>query len=334
MTERLAALVLLLPLIGRTAVDGAASRRSALQRAALGGVSLAGLWRREAAAMWQLWTPDDMLYYVRKYGAENDVDSVLAAMDKAAETSWMMNMGPEKGRILEDAMRERRPRRVLELGTFCGYSTARMVRELGALPSAGGEPPEQPAELVTVEKDRKTFEVAQEVLRKCGYLGGGRGDGAVKLKMVLGDSSETLQGMSRSQGTFDLVLMDHWKEIYLKDLQLLEKKRLLSPDAVLLFDNVRLPGAPRLMDYLFYGDGAKRYESRLVAVPFEYRPESPDAMIVTRWRGKAERAAPLQAPACPDEEAEVEKMADELSRTYCDARQHAANDGSGVASTQ
>lgn len=43
---------------------------------------------------WQLWRPDDMLEYVDRYGRTGDAESILAAMDKCAETSWMMNMGP------------------------------------------------------------------------------------------------------------------------------------------------------------------------------------------------------------------------------------------------
>ena len=45
-----------------------------------------------------------MLTYVDKYGKVGDADSILAAMDKAAETSWMMNIGQEKGVILDKLM--------------------------------------------------------------------------------------------------------------------------------------------------------------------------------------------------------------------------------------
>ena len=44
-----------------------------------------------ANAMWQLWLPSDMERFVAE--ADATADSVLAQMDKCAETSWMMNMG-------------------------------------------------------------------------------------------------------------------------------------------------------------------------------------------------------------------------------------------------
>ena len=72
-----------------------------------------------AQAMWQQWTPEDMLFYVGKAKSGN-ATSVLEQMDRAAETSWMMNMGPEKGSIIQEIIAEKRPTRVLEIGTFLG----------------------------------------------------------------------------------------------------------------------------------------------------------------------------------------------------------------------
>ena len=82
-----------------------------------------------------------MLTYVDKYGNQGDSTSVLAAMDKAATTSWMMNIGAEKGAILERLMDKYQPENVLELGTFLGYSSIRIVRKL---------PPN--GRLITIEK--------------------------------------------------------------------------------------------------------------------------------------------------------------------------------------
>ena len=71
-----------------------------------------------ANAMWQLWLPSDMERFVAE--ADATADSVLAAMDKCAETSWMMNMGSAKGILIEKVIAQRRPKRLLEIGTFLG----------------------------------------------------------------------------------------------------------------------------------------------------------------------------------------------------------------------
>ena len=42
--------------------------------------------------------------------------------------SFMINVGDEKGEILDAAIRRAAPRRLLELGTYCGYSALRMAR--------------------------------------------------------------------------------------------------------------------------------------------------------------------------------------------------------------
>ena len=55
-----------------------------------------------ANAMWQLWLPSDMERFVAE--ADANAESVLAQMDKCAETSWMMNIGQEKGVILDKLM--------------------------------------------------------------------------------------------------------------------------------------------------------------------------------------------------------------------------------------
>lgn len=75
--------------------------------------------------MWQMWQPEDMLFYVDTYGEAGNATSVLAAMDKCASTSWMMNMGAEKGVLVENAFRDKR--NVLEIGTFLSYMSIRLA---------------------------------------------------------------------------------------------------------------------------------------------------------------------------------------------------------------
>ena len=44
----------------------------------------------------------------------------------------MMNVGDEKGEILDRAIERSSPRLLLELGTYCGYSALRMARVMPA----------------------------------------------------------------------------------------------------------------------------------------------------------------------------------------------------------
>src|SRR5215813_7450996 len=67
--------------------------------------------------------------YVAAHARAGDLDDVIRVVDEFCyERSVMMNVGDEKGEILDEAVRRTRPRRLLELGTYCGYSALRMAR--------------------------------------------------------------------------------------------------------------------------------------------------------------------------------------------------------------
>ena len=286
-------------------------------------------------AMWQLWFPSDMLEYVNRYATPGSPTSVLAAMDKAAETSWMMNMGTEKGKILEDLIAGRSAispvTHVLELGTFCGYCTIRLARSLPAS-----------ATIVTVEKDEKTFDVARQIIGRAGlledpefasYAQNAKASGLAehaKINMYLGSSGDLLPELRRRYSAgFDFVLMDHWKELYDKDLQSLEKLRLVRKDSAVLADNIKIPGAPRYLEYLYHGKGYQTWRTSVIDVPFEYRPETPDAMTLSIWRGDSEQSPPPPPPREPCA-SELSAMRSPTDRFICEAELNSPNDGSAV----
>jgi predicted O-methyltransferase YrrM len=181
-----------------------------------------------ANAMWQLWLPSDMERFVAE--AEPTADSVLAAMDRCAETSWMMNMGSDKGILIEKVITQRRPKRLLEIGTFLGYMSIRLAR------SMPGD-----SILTTVEIDEDNYAASRRIRAKAL---GKRDDSVVALKA---NASQAIQSL---KGPFDFVLMDHWKPDYARDLEALRKKGLLADKCLVVADNVLFPGAPELLDYL------------------------------------------------------------------------------------
>ncbi|KAJ8613984.1 hypothetical protein CTAYLR_005641 [Chrysophaeum taylorii] len=233
-------------------------------------------------AMWQLWGPDDMLYYVDTYGKPGDAESVLAAMDKCASTSWMMNMGPAKGELVEAAFEGRKS--VLEIGTFLGYMAIRISRT--------------GARLTTIEIDGANYEAARRIMAAA------LGDDLDGVRTIHASARDLLLAGSVPGAPFDAVLMDHWKADYPSDLDLLKTKGLLAPGALVVADNVLFPGAPDLLDYLGV-DFEKTHDSVsgmpclavnraanwrtsdfstvLVSSPFEYRPETPDALAFATY---------------------------------------------------
>ncbi|PIO38544.1 hypothetical protein AB205_0116640, partial [Aquarana catesbeiana] len=152
--------------------------------------------------------------------------------------------------ILDAVVLETRPRWVLELGTYCGYSTVRIARLL---------PPG--ARLVTIEMNPHYAQVAKEVIRHAGL--------EAQVELLVGSSSILIPQLKKKLDIekFDLVFIDHWKVSYLPDTKLLEECGLLRAGSVLLADNVVCPGSP---DYLQYVRNSPQYQSQYFQSYLEY----------------------------------------------------------------
>src|SRR3954470_15846756 len=67
--------------------------------------------------------------YVAEHARAGDLDDVIRVIDEYCyQQSFMMNVGDEKGQLLDDAVRRASPQLILELGTYCGYSALRLAR--------------------------------------------------------------------------------------------------------------------------------------------------------------------------------------------------------------
>jgi len=67
--------------------------------------------------------------YVTATARPGDLDDAIRVIDEFCRTrSVMMNVGDEKGEILDRAVERSAPGLLLELGTYCGYSGLRIAR--------------------------------------------------------------------------------------------------------------------------------------------------------------------------------------------------------------
>ncbi|XP_071369062.1 catechol O-methyltransferase B-like [Centroberyx affinis] len=195
--------------------------------------------------------PQRILSAVQKNATRGDPGSVVKAIDHfCRHKEWAMNVGDEKGSILDSVVCDVSPATVLELGTYCGYSTVRIARLL---------PPE--ARLLTLEFNPHYAAIARQIIALAGVED--------KVQLIEGPSGDWIPKMKECFGveTFDLVFLDHWKDRYLLDTKLLEECGLLRKGSVLLADNVVCPGTP---EYLEYVRGSRRYESRYFKSHLEY----------------------------------------------------------------
>lgn len=171
-----------------------------------------------------------------------------------------MNVGPEKGPMLAAHVGQlREGARVLELGCFCGYSAILIG---AALPSGGT--------LTGIEVDADSVEVARAVVAYAGL--------AECVDIRLGSSADVIATLD---GTFDLVFLDHWKDLYKPDLIALEERGLLCPGSVIFADNVGPHFNPE--EYLDYVRTCGHYDTTYHESHIEYREEE-DGVEISVYR--------------------------------------------------
>jgi len=175
-----------------------------------------------------------------------DVDDAIRAVDEFAyNKAYLINVGDEKGELLDAAIRRVAPTRLLELGTYCGYSALRTARVMPA-----------GAHLYSIEFNADNAEVARKILGHAGV-----GDRVTVVHGTLGDGGATVQTLEEQHGfaagNVDFVFLDHAKEAYLPDLELILERGWLHPGSVVVADNVRVPGVPGYRKYMSEAEGTR-----------------------------------------------------------------------------
>lgn len=172
--------------------------------------------------------------FVESQARAGDLDDVIATIDRFAyEHSFLINVGDEKGLLLDDAVRRVAPSTALELGTYCGYGALRIAR---AAPQA---------RVFSVELSAANAEVARRIWAHAGVT-----DRVTCVVGTIGDGGATLDALGFAPGDLDFLFIDHDKAAYLPDLQAILERGWLRTGAVVVADNVGIPGAPRYRAYM------------------------------------------------------------------------------------
>lgn len=210
--------------------------------------------------------------FVCNHSRRGDIDDVLATFDwYAYNRSLMINVGDVKGGLLDAAVRRSDPRVVLELGTYCGYSSLRIAR---AAPSA---------HVYSVELSAENADLARRVWDHAGV-----GD---RITCVVGtlDDRRARQRLDEeihetATGTVDFVFIDHDKSSYVTDLQTIVKQGWLHSGSIVLADNVGYPGAPRYRRHMKRLEGVQ-WRTREHRAHAEYQTLIPDLVLESEYLG-------------------------------------------------
>jgi predicted O-methyltransferase YrrM len=148
-------------------------------------------------------------------------------------------VGPARGRILVDVVREFRPKHILEVGALIGYSAILMGRELRG-----------DSEIITIEIDERRAEEARKNIRRAQI--------EPTVRVLTGNALTIIRDL---EGWFDLVFLDAAKHQYLDYLKLVEDR--LVRGGVVAADNAGFL-TYSMRGYLDYVRTSGKYESRFV----------------------------------------------------------------------
>ncbi len=160
---------------------------------------------------------------LERYAEEHssEVPDLLKRLERetlATMKSPQMLSGRTEGQLLRLLVKMISARRVLEVGTFTGYSALMMA---SALPADG--------ELVTLERDPRAEAVARRYFAESEH--------GPRIRLLMGPALDTLASLS---GAFDFAFLDADKENYPRYYERILE--LLRPGGVLAVDNVLWSG--------------------------------------------------------------------------------------------
>lgn len=194
----------------------------------------------------------DLLHFIYSHPDIDNIrgspEKVLAAIDEFGRTKkFLMNVGEDKGRIVTDLIAEIKPKTMIELGGYVGYSC---ILFSNAVRKAGGE------RYFSLERDPAFAAVIMSLVDLAGL--------SDLVKVIVGPSEESIARLARSGQVehIDLLFLDHYKPAYMPDLKLCEELGLVTKGSVMAADNVIKPGNPPYLKYVRSSVDDKVQEAR------------------------------------------------------------------------
>ena len=205
---------------------------------------------------------NSVLNYVFKNAKKDDPQSVLKTIDLfVSETgTFLMNVGPEKGKLLAETIKDHKPLNTLELGSFLGYSAIIIAM---FLPEAGS--------LVSVDHDKDSVAASKEIVKYAGLEN--------KVHFINSTSDEAINALEDS---FDFIFIDHEKNRYYSDLLLMENLNLINKGGIVFADNVGI-FEDKMKDYFSHVRDSGAYTSKNIGAHLEYRDNVYDAVEISKF---------------------------------------------------
>tara|TARA_B100001123_G_scaffold330800_1_gene372868 strand:- start:269 stop:910 length:642 start_codon:yes stop_codon:yes gene_type:complete len=157
--------------------------------------------------------------YIKNHSnKESDLLKELSRETKLKILNPRMLCGSYQGRILSMISKLTKPKYILEIGTYTGYSSLCLAEGM-----------KNDGELHTIDKNEELYDFQRKYFNKSHYKD--------KIFQHLGNALELIESINKK---FDLIFLDADKENYTKYLELLVNK--LNTNGILVTDNVLWSG--------------------------------------------------------------------------------------------
>ncbi|KAL7785555.1 S-adenosyl-L-methionine-dependent methyltransferase [Trichoderma ceciliae] len=159
---------------------------------------------------------------------------LLSAIDEfSTKHDFLISIGGHKANVLSDLVTKEKPRTLVELGGYLGYSAilfADSMRRNGI--------PGQRLCVWSLEMSAEFSSIARELVQLAGL--------SDIVTVVTGPAGESLRKLHKEGAltNIDFLFLDHVEDLYVPDFKVCEELGLLQKGAVIAADNVVKPGAP------------------------------------------------------------------------------------------
>jgi predicted O-methyltransferase YrrM len=193
----------------------------------------------------------------------NKAIDILNSLDEIGKKQFMPSIGPVKGKIIADIIREYKPKKILEIGSLYGYSAILMA---SVMSSYDGD---DDIKVVTIEINKNNGSIAKGNIKDAELLN--------KIELITGNALEVIPKLGYK---FDLLFLDAAKDQYLQYLKLSEEINIIKNDAIIIADNVGI-SKNEMMDYLEYVRNSGKYKSKTIETTLEFSKDVRDAIEVS-----------------------------------------------------
>lgn len=160
---------------------------------------------------------------------------VLDLIDEFDKQYHLVNVGATKGKIVTDLIDETKPKTMIELGCYVGYSA---ILFGDALRRNGGE------RYLSLELNPEFAAIANMLVELAGLRD--------FVRIIVGRSDLSLNKLytSGELSKIEVMFIDHYKPAYTTDVKLCEHHGMIVPGSILAADNVLYPGNPPYLEYV------------------------------------------------------------------------------------